>query len=164
MHFGPHMTTQHLHHEPAFLGRSTDVHTKAETYLELLGRVLLSVVFVSVTPEHFSGEAIRYAASQGVPFAEFLVPASGILALIGGLSVLTGYKAKAGAWLLIAFLVPVTMMMHRFWSVPDPQQAMLQKAMFMKNLGLLGGALLVAYFGAGPASFDRFAERLRERN
>jgi putative oxidoreductase len=36
---------------------------------------------------------------------------------------------------------------------------MMQQAMFMKNLGLLGGALLIAYFGAGPVSLDERARR-----
>ena len=56
--------------------------------------------------------------------------------------------------MLVAFLVPVTLSMHAFWAVKDPMMAQMQFAMFMKNLGLLGGALLVAHFGAGPYSLD----------
>jgi putative oxidoreductase len=59
----------------------------------------------------------------------------------------------------VLFLVPVTVMMHAFWNVADPMQAQLEQAMFMKNVGLIGGALLIAYFGAGPLSLD--ARRLR---
>ena len=76
------------------------------------------------------------------------------MALVGGLSILLGYKAKWGAWILVAFLVPVTVMMHRFWGIIDPQMATMQGAMFMKNLSMLGAALLIAYFGAGPLSLD----------
>jgi len=148
------MTTQPLHHGPVFADRSTSAHTKAETCLELLGRALFAAVFIAVTPTHFSGETIRYAVAHGVPVARIAVPASGVLALIGGLSVLTGFQARIGAWLLVLFLVPVTLMMHNFWAISDPGIAQLQQAMFMKNLGLLGGALLIAYFGAGPASFN----------
>jgi putative oxidoreductase len=137
--------------------RSAGTHTRAEAYIALLGRVLFSAVFIAVTPSHFSGETIRYAAAHGVPFAQVLVPASGILALVGGLSVLTGFKARFGAWLLVLFLIPVTVAMHNFWAISDPAVAQLQHAMFMKNLGLLGAALLIAYFGAGPASIDHMA-------
>ena len=77
----------------------------------------------------------------------------------GGLSILFGYKAKIGAWMLVLFLVPVTFMMHRFWGVSDPQAAQMQMIMFMKNISILGGALLITQFGAGPVSFD--ARRLR---
>jgi putative oxidoreductase len=82
------------------------------------------------------------------------VPLSGLLALAGGLSILLGYRARAGAWLIILFLAPVTMMMHNFWSVADPMMRQMQMANFMKNLALAGGALLIAYFGAGPMSLD----------
>jgi putative oxidoreductase len=86
--------------------------------------------------------------------ASLLVPASGVLALLGGLSVLIGWKARFGALLLMLFLIPVTLMMHRFWGLDDPQAAMLQRIMFMKNVSMLGGALILAYFGAGPISID----------
>src|SRR2546422_5224150 len=49
---------------------------------------------------HFSAAYIGYAAQQGVPAAGFLVPLSGVIATLGGLSVTFGYKAKLGAWLL----------------------------------------------------------------
>jgi putative oxidoreductase len=148
-----------MHHGPVFADRSTDVHSRAEAYVAFLGRVLLSAVFIAVTPAHFSNETVRYAASHGVPLAEVLVPASGILALVGGLSVLTGFHARIGAWLLVSFLIPVTVMMHNFWAVSDTAAAQVQQAMFMKNLGLLGATLLVAYFGSGPMSIDRMAHR-----
>jgi putative oxidoreductase len=44
--------------------------------------------------------------------------------------------------------------MHRFWGLPDPAMARMQYIQFSKNLSMLGGALLIAYFGAGPFSFD----------
>jgi len=89
-----------------------------------------------------------------VPLASLAVPVAGLIALAGGLSVAFGYRAKIGAWLLVLFLVPVTITMHNFWTVTDPTMAQLQMAMFMKNVGLMGGALLLSYFGAGPLSLD----------
>ena len=115
-------------------------------------RACYSIIFISAAPAHFSRPAVEYAASQGVPLPGVLVPASGVLALMGGLSVLLGYRARVGAWMLVAFLVPVTLAMHNFWAVADPQLAGIQKAMFFKNVALLGGALLIAHFGSGPAS------------
>ena len=63
--------------------------------------------------------------------------------------------------MLVAFLVPVTLSMHAFWAAKDPMMAQMQFAMFMKNLGLLGGALLVAHLGAGPYSLDARREAVR---
>jgi putative oxidoreductase len=89
-----------------------------------------------------------------------------VIALLGGLSIALGYKAKLGAWLLVLFLVPATVMMHNFWAVQDVALARMHQVMFMKNLSMLGAALLISYFGAGPLSLDgrqktRSAQRIR---
>jgi putative oxidoreductase len=122
--------------------------------LALAGRVAFGAIFLLTAVGHFAPQTIAYAAQQGIPFAHVLVPASGLLAFAGGLSVTLGYHARLGAWLLVAFLIPVTLTMHAFWAVPDPMMAQLQQAMFMKNLSIIGGALIVAYHGAGPLSLD----------
>jgi putative oxidoreductase len=127
-------------------------------YLVPVARCLLAVLFLLSAPGHFKAQTIAYVAQQGVPFAQVLVPLSGLMALAGGLSVLLGWHARAGAWLLVAFLVPVTLAMHAFWTVSDPTMRMFQQAFFMKNLAMLGGALGIAYWGAGPVSLD---ERVR---
>jgi len=121
----------------------------------LLGRFLFVLIFLLSGPRHFSSQTIGYAASQGVPLASILVPLSGVLALVGGLSILLGYRAKIGAWLIALFLVPVTLMLHKFWGISDPMMAQMQMVMFMKNISMLGGALLISQFGAGPFSFDK---------
>jgi putative oxidoreductase len=62
------------------------------------------------------------------------------------LSVLPGFQTRLGAWLLVSSLVPVTLMMHNFWAALDPATAQVGKAMFMKNVAMLGGALLINCF------------------
>lgn len=123
-------------------------------YLEALGRLLYSLIFITAAFGHFSSHTIGYAASQGVPLASVAVPLSGVLAFLGGLSILLGFRARWGAFLILVFLVPVTVAMHAFWNASDPMAAQMQKVMFMKNVSLLGAALLIAYFGAGPISLD----------
>jgi putative oxidoreductase len=122
--------------------------------VSLLGRFLFVLIFLLSGPMNFSSQTIAYAASQGVPLASIAVPFSGILALAGGLSILLGYRAKIGAWLLVLFLGGVTPMLHNFWAVTDPMMHQMQFIMFMKNLSMLGGALFVSQFGAGPWSLD----------
>jgi putative oxidoreductase len=120
----------------------------------LLGRLFFALIFLTAGPNHFSSQTIAYAASQGVPLASIAVPFSGLLAIVGGLSILLGYRARIGAWLIALFLVGVTPMMHNFWTVPDPMMRQLQMIMFMKNVAMLGGALLISQFGSGPWSLD----------
>jgi putative oxidoreductase len=126
----------------------------ASSFVTLAGRILFSVIFVMAGLFHFSSQEIAYAANAGVPIAGFLVPASGVIAMLGGLSILLGYRAKIGAWLVVFFLVPVTFMMHNFWAMKDAMMAQMQMAMFMKNVTIIGGALLISQFGAGPLSLD----------
>jgi putative oxidoreductase len=125
----------------------------------LLGRILFAAIFISSGMFHFSAMAQNYAASQGVPMASFLVPLSGAMAIVGALSILLGFKAKWGAWLIVLFLIPVTFMMHKFWAVTDPQMAMMQQTMFMKNISMLGAAFMITYFGSGPLSIDNVTNR-----
>jgi len=71
--------------------------------LVLLGCLLFSLIFLLSVLNHFSKQITGYAASQGVPLASIAVPLSGLLALAGGLSILLGYRAKIGAWLIVIF-------------------------------------------------------------
>lgn len=118
-----------------------------------LGRVSFVLIFLMAGFTHMAKQTIAYAASQGVPAASMLVPLSGVIALLGSLSILLGYRAKLGAWLIVLFLIGVTPL-HKFWGVSDPMMQQLQMAMFMKNIAMLGGALLITQFGSGPWSVD----------
>ena len=125
----------------------------------LIGRILFSLIFIMAAMGHFSAMGVGYASSQGVPMASVLVPLSGVLAVLGGLSIALGYKAKWGAWLIVIFLIPVTFMMHAFWKITDQMTMQMQMSIFMKNLAMLGGALLITYFGAGPMSIDAMSKK-----
>ena len=119
-----------------------------------IGRVLFALIFITAAPRHFTWEGIHHAADLGVPLAGLLVPVAGVMALAGGLSVTLGWKARWGAWTLVAFLIPVTWMMHAFWKQSDAAAFHIQQAMFVKNLSMLGAALLLTQFGAGAMSID----------
>jgi putative oxidoreductase len=132
-------------------------------YVVLIGRIFFSLIFVLSGQVHFSHNALEYALTKGVIFAPVLVPFSGIMAIIGGISIILGYKARWGALLIVLFLVPVTLVMHNFWALSDPMAARLQHTMFMKNLSMLGGALIITYFGSGPMSLDAWLKNRKTR-
>lgn len=123
-------------------------------YAVPVGRVLFGLLFVLAAPGHFTSETIDMAAAQGVPLASLAVPLSGVISALGGLGIALGYRTRISAALLVAFLVPVTIAMHPFWAATDPMMAMIHRVMFLKNVALLGAALLIGYFGAGPLSLD----------
>ena len=137
------------------------VSHRVTRYLVPFGRCLFAALFITAAPLHFSAQGVAYAAAEGVPLANVLVPMSGLLALIGGVSVALGYQARLGGFLLTLFLVPVTLLMHDYWHVVDPAEAMVQQAMFWKNVSMLGAALVLAHFGAGPISIDALTYKAR---
>jgi putative oxidoreductase len=123
-------------------------------FLFPLGRALFALIFITGAPRHFTHEGRQHASDLGVPAVGVLVPLSGAMALAGGISVVVGFKTRWGAWALIAFLIPMTFWMHAYWRLSDVDAVHVQQAMFAKNLSLLGAALLISQFGAGPISID----------
>ncbi|NEQ39392.1 MAG: DoxX family protein [Okeania sp. SIO3I5] len=119
-----------------------------QPWTSLLGRIFLSAIFINSAIGKISGGAAtqQYMESSGVP-GWLLIPTILVL-LVGGLSVLVGYKARYGALALIGFLIPATLIFHNDFTDSD------QKIAFMKNLGLIGGLLMITSFGPGRISVD----------
>ena len=143
----------------AHTGIRIESQSSATRYLVPIGRLLFAAIFLMSVPMHFTQATYDHAAEHGLPLANVLVPLSGVLELIGALSLLLGYHARFGALLLALFLVPVTLVMHKFWGIADPMQAQMQQIHFLKNVAMLGATFLMMYFGAGPASLDERAGR-----
>src|SRR5829696_2501758 len=76
------------------------------------------------------------------------VIASGVLLLLGGLSVLLGIWADLGALLLVIFLIPTAILMHSFWNEKDEQARMMSMVSFNKDMALAGAALMLFAFFA----------------
>jgi uncharacterized membrane protein YphA (DoxX/SURF4 family) len=123
--------------------------------LFLIGRVLYSLIFLMSGFGHFAQleQMAQYAQSKGVPSPKLAVAGSGVLLLLGGLSVLLGFYPTIGLILLIVFLVPTTLLMHNFWAVEDPMQRQMEMVNFLKNMALLGAALMLLTVERWPYSF-----------
>ncbi len=112
--------------------------------LFLVGRIIVGVYYLFNALNHFTQLSMmgQYAASKGVPLPEVAVVVTGLLLLVGGLSILTGYKPTIGVVALVAFFLPVTFIMHNFWAEPEQMMQIMQMVNFLKNLALLGSALM----------------------
>jgi len=75
---------------------------------------------------------------------EMLVRANAVAQLAGGVLLATGRLPRVGGLLIASSLVPTTLAGHAFWERSDPQERAQQRIQFLKNLGLLGGALLAS--------------------
>jgi putative oxidoreductase len=126
-----------------------------ERITPLLGRILLALIFLVSGLGKVGGwnETAGYMASKGMPVVPLFLVAAILLEIGGGLSVLLGFRAKLGAAALIVFLIPATFIFHNFWALEGMDQQ-INMIMFMKNLSILGGLLLVVAFGPGPISID----------
>ena len=101
---------------------------------------------------NFAGTA-GYMAVQGMPLVSFFLICAIIIEVGGGFLLLIGYKTKVVAAVLFLYLIPTTLIFHHFWTYSGMQRQNMQ-VHFMKNLSIMGGMLIVYYFGAGPKSVD----------
>jgi len=112
-------------------------------YIHLLSRIILGFYFLSSSFSHFKNLNMLagYAQSKNVPVPKLSVIFTGILLLIGGITILLGTYVEVGVVALTLFFLPVSFMMHNFWAVQDPQQKMIEMISFMKNLAIWAGVL-----------------------
>lgn len=112
--------------------------------LFLVGRIIVGAYLLFNASNHFGqlGMMSQYAAAKKVPAPTAAVIISGLLLVIGGLSILLGIYVIIGIAALVLFLLPVTLMMHNFWAVEDPQAKQLEMVNFTKNMALMGSALM----------------------
>ncbi|MGL4500648.1 MAG: DoxX family protein [Planktothrix sp.] len=119
-------------------------------FIPLIGRTFLATIFIHAAINKIFDFAPTQTmmTEKGLPLAGILLGGTIVFQILGGLSLVLGYKTRLGAWLLILFLIPATVIFHNFWDVPS------EKIAFLKNLSIMGGLLMITYFGAGPVSVD----------
>jgi putative oxidoreductase len=83
-----------------------------------------------------------WMASSGVPASTLLLAITIVIEVLGGLMLITGYKARIASIVLALFLVPVTLVFHAFWAA-DAANFQNQLTQFLKNVSILGGMLLL---------------------
>lgn len=110
----------------------------------LVGRLIVGTYYLFNAINHiFQVKALSgYAQSKGVPAPRVAVLGSGVLLFVGGLSILTGYYPLIGILALVIFFLPVTFIMHAYWKIQDPMMRTIEMVNFMKNLALMGSALM----------------------
>jgi uncharacterized membrane protein YphA (DoxX/SURF4 family) len=118
-----------------------DIHTT----LHLVGRVMLGGFFIISGIGHFQHLPMMagFTGSKGVPSPKLAVMVSGLMIIVGGVSILLGLKPHWGIALVSAFLVPVTLLMHQYWTHTDPMMRINDRVNFMKNIAILGACWML---------------------
>jgi putative oxidoreductase len=119
--------------------------------IPLIARILLCLVFLKAGIGKIMNPAgtMQYMSAHGMPLVSLLLVGAIFIEIFGSLSILLGFKARLGAILLVIFLVPTTLIFHANFA------DQMQMTMFLKNSAIIGGLLMIAYFGPGPLSLDR---------
>jgi putative oxidoreductase len=126
-----------------------------QRYVPLIGRIFLSAIFIASGLGKIGDwdQTAGFMTAKGMPMVPLFLAAAIAFEVVGGLSVLLGYRARLGALMLIIFLVPATIIFHN----PAGLEGMEQQNQFihmMKNISLVGGLMIVMGLGAGPLSLD----------
>ncbi len=130
---------------PTELRSSTTGLYATRNILPLIARILLVAIFLwsGVNKILHPAETQAYMAAFGMPLTWFFLPAAIALELLGGLSVLLGIYPRLGASALAFFTLITGFIFHSNFSDP------IEQIMFMKNLTMVGGLLMVVQYGVG---------------
>lgn len=121
-----------------------------EGIIFLIGRILLVLVFIGSGIGHLTQEGmVGYAQFKKIPSPALAVRLSGVLLLAGAAGVILGIWGDLAALLSALLLLIMSITMHNFWTLEDPQAKQVDQIMFMKNIAMIGGLLVVAWAMSG---------------
>ena len=145
---------------------------RGQKFFAFLGRVLISAIFIlsgvhkimdwqgsetfitnlicDLHASIMNYPMIETVLENLLPYNTVILIVVVVLELVGGLLVFFGWKVRTGALLLILFLIPATLLAHRFWIFQGPERE-LEMAMVLKNAAILGGLFTLTVFGKGDS-------------
>lgn len=129
-------------------------------YMDLLGRMLMSIIF------YFEAyDKIFYMTPTKATMTEWgitwnqnlLIYGSGFCLILGATLILIGYRSGLGAFLIILYWIPLTIILDKFWEIPFEEHETRRNVSlhFMKNAAILGGLLMLLAHGSGKYSVKK---------
>lgn len=129
--------------------------TSLQNPLVLASRLLLAALFLPAGIGKLTGfaDTVGYISSVGLPLPTVAAAVAAAVEVLGSLALIFGFGTRFAALALAFFTLVASFFFHAYWSLPAGQQ-MMQQLMFFKNVGVVGGLLALAAFGAGGWSLD----------
>ena len=129
--------------------------TALQNPLSLAGRLLLASLFLPAGIGKLTGFAgtVGYISSIGLPLPQVAAALALLVEILGSLALIAGYGTRIAALVLAFFTLVASFFFHPYWAVPAAQQYVTQ-LLFFKNIGIVGGLLTLAAWGAGGWSVD----------
>ena len=119
----------------------------------MLGRIVFSALFIGSGVGHLMDTegSTGYAQSKGLgENSQLLVQISGVCLALGGAAMLLGILTDLAALLIAVLMLIMAFMMHAFWKETDEMAKQMEMSMFMKNLAIAGGAIVISGAYGGP--------------
>jgi putative oxidoreductase len=123
--------------------------------LNLIGRLLIAALFLPAGLAKLSGfeGTVGYITSVGLPMPTAAAVAALAVEILGSVALILGFQTRVAAAVLALFTLVASIYFHAFW-VAAPEQAFVQQLLFFKNIGLIGGLMVLVSSGAGAWSLD----------
>lgn len=137
---------------------------KSEDVILLLGRVALRAIFVKSGLQKLMALSAFAAglASRGVPQSSTWAVIGATVEFVGGIMIVTGFRARPASLLMVLFVIVATGISHRYWEFADAAARRAQESQFFKNLSISGGFLLLYVCGSGRFGLDTVLRRRKE--
>lgn len=128
---------------------------KLQNPLSLIGRLLLASLFLPAGIGKLTGFAgtVDYISSVGLPFPQLAAALALSLEIVGSIALILGFGTRSAALALAVFTLVASFFFHAYWAVPADQH-LVQQLLFFKNIGVVGGLLTIAAWGAGAWSVE----------
>lgn len=126
----------------------TQLISQVQTYSSLIGRILISIIFLMAGISKITGYAGTEAYMQAMGLPSLLLPLVILTEIVGALFIIVGYKTRLVAFLLAGFSVLSALFFHLNFA--DQTQSI----MFMKNIAIAGGFLFLVANGPGAVAID----------
>ncbi|MBB5402821.1 DoxX family protein [Burkholderia sp. JPY481] len=122
----------------------------------LVARILLMVLFVMFGWSKLTGFSgtVAYMTSTGAPVPELSAVIAVVMELVVGVALLVGFFTRPLALLLALYTLGTAIIGHHYWNMTGAMQYD-NMIHFYKNIGIIGGLLLLCVTGPGKYSFDR---------
>jgi putative oxidoreductase len=130
-----------------------------KTYMDasaFFGRILLALIFLLSGIGKLRGfeGTVAYISSAGLPLASLAAAGSLTLEIVASVALIVGYRTRWAALALAAFSLLAAFLFHNWWAMP-PESQVVQQILFLKDVAIAGGLLLLAAHGPGRWAVER---------
>jgi putative oxidoreductase len=133
----------------------------SERISPFIGRMIIAWFFLSEAWTRLTtfDATVMLLHLQHIPAAAALLVVALAAMMLGGLSLLLGFHTRHGAMLLFGFTVVVSVLMHAWWTLQNSVDRAADYDIFIRNMAIAGGLLMIVGVGAGPFAIDNAGKK-----